>query len=224
MSSAKMKAKKIILLLLAVTAHVLDAGTMHHTLTSMTEQKIMGHMFKHIMISGDVEKDQFFIDGYVVTKDNYQQDFERAQKKEREEEYLRSETARRARLQFTDMVQVEIAAKLLNKVLAQTAQLFERIQNPALEKFFVFKDSTIDSLDQLMQLKVFTQQLDPSIQKKISTNDFEGLNLLFTKLEHWPARLEKFFQDTVQNAIKKSDDTAMLKDLLKLVSESSMNS
>lgn len=221
MLSAKMKAKKLILLLLALTGPILDAGTVLHTLTAMTEQKIMGHTFKHTMTSGGIEKDEFFIDGYLVTKDNYQQEFERSQKKEREEEYFRQEALCRARLQFVDVVQVEIAAKLLNKVLVQTAQLLERIQNPALEKFFVFTDSTIDSSDQLMQLKAFTQQLDFSIQKKIANNDFEGLNLLYTKLEYWPARLEKFFQDTIKNAIKKSDDTIMLKELLKLVSESS---
>ena len=50
----------------------------------------------------------------------------------------------------------------------------------------------------------------------------KGLNFLYCKLEYWPARLEKFFQDTVQNAIRRSDDTIMLKELLKLVSESSL--
>lgn len=221
MLSAKMKAKKLILLLLALTTGVLDAEIVHHTLTSLTEHKIMGHIFKHIMTSGAVEKDEFFIDGHLITKDNYQQELERAQKKEREEEFLQQEAAYRSRLQFIDIVQVEIAAKLLNKVLMQVAQLLDRVQNPALEKFFVFTDSTIDSQDQLMQLKAFTQQLDSSIQKKIVNNDFQGLNLLYTKLEYWPVRLEKFFQDTVKNAIKKSDDTIMLKELLKLVSESS---
>ena len=222
MLSAKMKAKKLILLLLALTAHILDAGTFHHTLTSVTEQKIMGHVFKHVMTSGGVEKDEFFIGGHLVTKDNYQQELERLQKKERDEDFLRQETLRRERLQFADVVQVEIAAKLLSKVLVQVGQLLERVQNNALEKFFVFTDSTIDSYDQLMQLKVFTQQLEGTIQKKVVANDFEGLNFLYSKLEYWPARLEKFFQDTVQNAIRRSDDTVMLKELLKLASESSL--
>jgi len=220
--STKMKAKKLILLSLALSAYVLNGGILHHTLISVTEQKVIGHMFKHIMTSGGADKDEFFIDGHVVTKENYQQEFERAQKKERDEECFRQETARRDRLQFADIVQVEIAAKLLNKILVQVAQLLERIENPALERFFVFSDTTIDSRDQLMQLKYFTEQLNGSIQKKIATNDFEGLNLLYTKLEHWPTRLEKFFQDTVQNAINKSDDTMMLKELLKLVSESTL--
>jgi hypothetical protein len=222
MLSANMKAKKLILLYLVLTAYILDAGIIHHTLVSVAEQKVMGHMFKHVMTSGGAVKDEFFINGYVVTKDNYQQELDRLQKKERDEESLRQELARRSYIEFADMVQVEIAAKLLNKVLMQVAQLLARVQNPALEKFFIFTDSTIDSLDQLMQLKSFTQQLDASVQQKVANNDFQGLNLLFTKLEYWPARLEKFFQDTVKNAIKKSDDTIMLKELLALVSESSL--
>ncbi|MBV8661308.1 MAG: hypothetical protein JO129_04140 [Candidatus Dependentiae bacterium] len=217
-----MKAKKLILLFLVISTPILAAGIVHHTLISMTEQKIIGHMFKHVMTSGNADKDEYFIDGYAVTKENYLHEFERAQKKEREEEALRQENFRRSHLEFVDAVQVEIAAKLTNKILMQVVQLLERVQNPALEKFFIFTDSTIESRDQLLQLKDFVEQLHSSVQRKVANNDFEGLNLLYTKLEYWPTRLEKFFQDTVQNAIRKSDDTIMLKELLKLVSESSM--
>ncbi len=212
-----MKAKKLILLFLLCIGHICDAGTIHHTMISTTEQKIMGNLFKHVMTSGGVEKDEFFINDRVVTKEVYLQEFEHFQKKEWDEQFARNEAMCRSRVEFADMVQVEIAAKLIHKVLTQLIQLFERIANPALEKFYVFTDSTIDSQDQLQQLKDFTQQLDVSVQTKIVHNDFEGLNLLFTKLEHWPERLEKFFQNTVHHAIKKSDDTMMLKELLKLV-------
>jgi len=221
MLSAKMKAKKLIWIVMACTIAILDAGTVHHTMISVTEQKIMGHMFKHVITSGGAEKDEFFIDGYAVSKENYLKDVDRSLKREREEEMALQEQRCRSRVQFTDMVQVEIAAKLLHKVLTDVADWTTRVQSSALSKYFVFSDSTIDSFDQLLQLKTFAEQLKPSIQKKIENNDFEGLNILYSKLEYWPSRLEKFFQDTVQNAIKKSDDTAMLKELLKLVSEPS---
>ncbi|MBP6869907.1 hypothetical protein KBC04_03430 [Candidatus Babeliales bacterium] len=214
-----MKVKKLILLFLLVAPSFFYAGVVHHTLISITEQKVLGHMFKHVMTSGGAEKDEFFIDGYAVPKDNYTTEFERACRKEQEDQAMLQQEQLRARLQFADVVQVEIAAKLLNKLLHQTTQLLHRINNPALEKFFVFSNNTIESSEQLLQLKNFTQQLAPSVQKKIANNDFEGLNLLYTKLENWPTRLEKFFQETVQSAIKKSDDTVMLKELLKLVSE-----
>ncbi len=217
-----MNIKKLILLYFVIAISLLDAGIVHHTLISVTEQKILGHIFKHVMVSGGAEKDEFFIDGHAATQDRYYQELDQLQKKEREEELLQQQAARRSRIEFADAMQVEIAAKLVNKILAQIAQMFTRIANPALEKFFVFHKNSIDSQNQLMQLQDFTEQLDASIQDKIARQDFEGLHLLFTKLEHWPTRLEKFFQDTVQNAIKKSDDTVMLKELLKLVSESSL--
>lgn len=213
-----MKVKKLILLYFALAAEMIATGIVQHTLISITEQRIMGKIFKHVMTSGSAEKDEFFINGSLVTKNNYEDEFELAQKKEREEELCKHETQRRARLQFIEMAQVEITAKLLYKVIAQISYLIDRIENSALEKFFVFNDSTIDSLDQLLQLKMLNLQLADSVKKKIAVNDFEGLHLLYNKLEHWPDRFEKFFQDTVQNAIKKSDDTVMLKQLLTLIS------
>ncbi len=216
-----MNAKKLMLFYLLATVSIVDAGIVQHTSISIAEHKILGHLFKHVMISGGAEKDEFFIDGHVVTQDRYYQELDQLQKKERDDEMLQQQATRRSRIEFADAMQVEIAAKLLNKIVAQIAQLFTRIDNSALTQFFVFSKGTIDSQDQLIQLRDFTQQLQASIQSKIAQQDFEGLNLLFTKLEHWPIRLEKFFQDTVQNAIKKSDDTAMLKELLKLVSEPS---
>lgn len=217
-----MKAIKLILLSMFLPSSILDAGIMYHTLISMTEQKVMGQTFKHVMRSGNAAKDEFFIDGRSMAQEVYQELFEQAQKKEWEQDQLKKQTQQRAYLEFVDKVQVDIAAKLLNKVVVQIAQLFDRVQNPALERFFVFTDSTIESHDQLMQLKMFTEQLRASIPRKVENNDFESLNLLYTKLEFWPMRLEKFFQDTVQNAIKTSDDTMMLKELLKLVSESTL--
>lgn len=219
MLSLKMKAKKLILLFFSMLVSFCDAGIIHHTLISITEQKILNHNFKHVMTSGSLEKDEFSVDGYVVSQENYRSELDKALKKEHEQEVAEQQEQVRARLAFIEATQVQVVAKLLQKLLDKIGQLLHKISNPALENFFVFNGRTIDSAEQLGQLKNFTHQLVPSIQNKIENNDFEGLHLLYTKLEHWPSRLEKFFQDTVQSAIKKSDDTIMLKELLKLVSE-----
>lgn len=217
-----MNVKKLMMMYGLVVVSVCNAGIVKHTMISIAEQKVLGHAFKHVMVSGGSAKDEFSIDGHAVSQERYEQELDRLQKKERDDELLQQQTARRSRIQFADAMQVEIAAKLVNKITAQILQLFTKIQNPALEKFFVFQQGTIESHNQLVQLQEFAQQLDASVQHKVAEQDFDGLHFLFTKLEHWPTRLEKFFQDTVQNAIKKSDDTAMLKELLKLVSESSL--
>ena len=41
---------------------------------------------------------------------------------------------------------------------------------------------------------------------------------MLEKIELWPDKLEQFFQKSVQNAIKNSDDTKMLKELFTLIS------
>lgn len=214
-----MKVKIFKLFIFFIFTSACHAGTIHHTLISITEQKILGRVFKHVMTCGGIEKDEFFIDGRSLPEENYAVEYELALKKEQEQQALQRQELLRARLHFVETVQVEIAAKLLYKILDQTVELLHKVSDPVLENFFVFNAKTIDSQEQLHQLRNFTQQLGQVVEKKIENNDFEGLNLLYSKLELWPNRLEKFFQDTVQYAIKKSDDTVVLKELLKLVSE-----
>lgn len=213
-----MKVKKVIFLVIAFVTSTITAGIVNHTMISISEQKILGHLFKHVITSGNAVKDEFFIDGRVVNKEKYSNEFDRLQKKEWEDIAAQEEKQRRSRVQFSEMMQVEVVAKLLHKVVMQTSSLLDGASNPALEKFFVFSHATIDSLDQLNQLKLFLDQVQEMMKQQIENNDFQNLNILYSKLEFWPARLEKFFQDTVQQAIRQSDDTAMLKELLTLVS------
>ena len=205
---------------MVLSMQIFYAGIIHHTFVSTCEQKVMGHLFRHVMTSSHAQSDEYFIDNKKVTQERYLQELETLQKQEREKEYEQQLTARRTRIEFAEMMQVEIAAKLLRKTASQLMVAIERVQNPTLEKFYVFTDTTIHSYEQLMQLKNFILQLDTVIDDKIAEYDFQGLQTLYNKLEHWPSRLEKFFQDTIQHAIKKSDDTIMLKELLKLVGES----
>ncbi|MGZ6254458.1 MAG: hypothetical protein ACXWL5_00510 [Candidatus Chromulinivorax sp.] len=211
--------KTFVCLLVSIMSFCLYPGIVHQSVVSIVEQKVAGRQFKHVIKSGTIDNNEYFMDGITVTCQVYYQELELAERKERQEELMRQETQRKNHIQFVESCQVQVATKLLYKTLQEISLLLDRVENPALEKFFIFADNTIDSYDQLKQLKVFTEQLEPLIQKKIASNDFDGLYFLFSKLEYWPTRLEKFFQDTVQNAIKKSDDTAMLKELLKLVSE-----
>jgi hypothetical protein len=221
MLSAKMKAKKYIIWFFPLINVVLHAGIIHHSLISITEQKVMGHMFKHVMTSAQVEKDEFFIDGYKVSQESYYKDLELALEKERKDDLAKQEKQRRAQLEFSDTMQVEVSAKLLQKILDKIDILLAKIDNPALERFFVFQDTTVNSLQQLHDIKNFIISVQASMVRKIESFDYKGLNLLIAQLELWPDRLEKFFQTTVHQAIKKSDDTAMLKELLRLVSEPS---
>ena len=211
-----MKVKKVIFLIISCLTHFVHTGTAHHTMISMTEQKMLGHIFKHVMTSGNADKDEYFIDGQTVSSENYHKEFEKLQKREWDEQALQQENQRRSRLQFSEMIQVEITAKLLNNIVNNVIDILDHIYNPALEKFFVFTDQTVESIDQLSQLKLFVEQVKHSMKKRVESNDIESLHMLYVKLENWPIRLEKFYQSTVQRAIRQSDDTATLKELLAL--------
>lgn len=214
-----MKAKKVIALIIFLASHYNYAAIIRHSMTSVTEQKVAGRIFKHVMTSGNASKDEFFIDGYAFDCQAYHDQLELAVKKEHEEQLAFQERAIRNRIECAHAMQMQIATKLLQNSIAQILALLQKIQNPALAQFFLFTPTTITSFDQLMQLQHFIEQVELSMKSKIEQEDFEGLYLLHSKLEIWPARLEKFFQDTLQHAIKKSDDTTMLKELLSLVSE-----
>lgn len=214
-----MKVKKIFFFIMTFVSLYLKAEMIRHTMVSITEQKMLGHMFKHVITSGSADKDEFFIDGYAVLKENYYKEFERIQKKEWEEIAAHQENQRRSRVQFSEMIQMEVTAKLLDKVVMQSVEMLKKICNPALEKFYQFTGTTIDSIEQLHQLQAFVDQIQSAMKKRIENKDADGLHVLYVKIEPWPARLEKFFQDTVQQAIYKSDDTAMLKELLSLASQ-----
>jgi len=204
---------------MVIKTQSLFSGIVHHTLISTTEQKVVGNTFKHIMMSGNAEKDDFFINGSAVCKEKYDKELALSLQRERDEERALYDLQRRSRLEFFDAVQVDVVAKLLSKLIAQAELYIVQVHNPALEKFYCFTDQTIDSLDQLHQLKIFVEQIQILMKKRIESADVDGLHLLYNKLEPWPVRLEKFFQDTVCKAISHSDDTAMLKELLKLVGD-----
>jgi len=219
MLSPKMKVKKVIFLIISSLTCFMQAGIVQHTMISITEQKMLGHVFKHVMTSGAAGKDEFYIDGHMVSSEDYHKEFDRAQKKEWDEHVVQQENQRRSRLQFSEMIQVEITAKLLNNVVNKIVDILDHVYNPVLEKFFVWNDLTVESVDQLNQLKLFVEQVKHSMKKRVENNDIESLHMLYVKLENWPTRLEKFYQSTVQRAIRQSDDTTVLKELLTLVSD-----
>jgi len=214
-----MKVNKIILYFLAFGMNLIHAEIMRHTLISITEQKVAGYDFKHTITSGSADKDKFFIDADVVSKDYYYKEYEDALKKEREAEIEMIKKQARLRLDFVDTAQVEIVAKLINKSLMNAYNQLYRVKKSSLEKFYMFSSKTVDSLDQLNQLESFLDQIKNSVSKWIEESNFDLLHNLYNRLEPWPIRLENFLQDTIQCAIKQSDDTAMLKELLALVSE-----
>lgn len=218
--SVKMKVKVVIFAILFSVSNLWAMGIVRHTLISVTERKITGKLFKHVMKSGNAAQDEFFIDGFVVSADQYACDLERAEKKEREIKRCQEEEKRRSQVAFTNTAQSAIIAKIIGKVIDGLQGLVAKIgHHQQLEYYFVFRDATISSIDQFEQLKKLFAGSKNLVIEYIDSNDLEGLQQLYNKLEPWPDRLEKFFQESVQNAIQQSDNTTFLKELLTLIAE-----
>lgn len=219
MLGMKMKAKMLIFFILCSFVSVHGMGIVRHTFISVTERKVMGRMFKHVMKSGNKTDDEFFVDGLSVSSQQYDRDLERAEKKERELLRARDEEKRRNQIKFSDTVQSAVLAKLIAKMFVSIKSVLKKIDSPQLEHYFVYSQDTISSIDQYDQLKSFLDSTEKSVAHYIESNDIDSLQQTYTKIEGWPNRLDRFFQESVQNAIQMSDDTTFLKDLLALVSE-----
>lgn len=215
----KMKAKMLFFFVLFSVVSVHGMGIVRHTFISITEKKVMGRMFKHVMKSGNKQQDEFFVDGLSVSSQQYDRDLERAEKKDREIKRAAEEEKRRNQLKFSDTVQSAVLAKLIAKLFVTIKGILKKIDSPQLEYYFVFAQDTISSLEQYDQLKAFLTSTENSVAHYIANNDIDNLQQTYNKIEDWPNRLDRFFQESVQNAIQKSDDTTFLKDLLALVSE-----
>jgi hypothetical protein len=219
MLSIKMKVKKIVFLINICLMIPLSGVFVKHTITSITEQRIFGHDFKHIITSADQTLDQFFVDGHRVDFQRYEDQLLQALAQEHTEKLSRQQRQDRLKIEFAQAMQLEIAVKLINQLVNKIDIALEKIEHPALESFFVFHTHTIVDKDQLCALQNMIDQSQDFIDEKSKAKDMNELSALYDTLQAWPDRLEKFFQDSVQHAIKTCDDTTTLKEFLTLVSQ-----
>lgn len=214
-----MKVKKIIILCVLMLKHIVYAKTVVQSYVSTRQEQILGHVCKHIIRSDKPNHDEYTIDGNMVTKEIYEQQVALWTAQEQEKLYVQQLQNRQSRVTFVRSSQIAIYAKLIESLIDQLHHWLGKLEHEPLENFFVFTDATISSYQQLRSLQQYIHQLVELVEQKIKVEDVGGLQTMVSNLEAWPPRLEKFFEQTVQEAIKKSDDTMVLKELLTLVGE-----
>ena len=195
------------------------AGVIRHSLTSTIEEKVMGRTFKSVVYSGSEAEKKYYIDGFSLPFEKYELEYDRSKKDEIAHERQYQEKKQREKILFFDKVQLQVTAKLLNSTISEIQTQLQRLENPQLQHYFLFTDVTVVSQEQLSQIKRFVDQSLLSMKEFVESNDFDSINLLYAKCQHWPDRLEKFFQESIQHAIHQSDDTAMLKEILTLIAD-----
>jgi len=212
---------RIIVICLAIFNNVLiSARYVRHVSVYVQEEIILGTEFSS-SIKSDCGKteESFFINKIPVQKSEFYKELELAQLAELRNERERADRQKRSKMVFADSAQVAVIEKLIIKRLQECIKILERLQYEQLKQYYVFHKDTIDSQQKLFEIKEFLNNASPELKEMVNVRDMQKLQQMFDKIDSLPDRLEAFFQASVQNAIKYSDDTAMLKELLSLLGQ-----
>lgn len=199
----------------------ISARYVRHVSVYLQEEIIQGTEFTNSTKSdcGKIEE-SFFINKIPVQKTEFYKELEFAQLAQLRKEREKAERQVKAKIAFADNAQVAIIEKLINKKLQETIRILEWLQHEQLKQYYVFHKDTIDSMQKLLDIKQFVSNVaHAELKQLVELNDMQKLREIFDKIDQLPERLEAFFQTSVQKAIKHSDDTAMLKELLSVLAQ-----
>lgn len=215
------KSKIFLLSVIFFEALFVNARYVRHVSVFLQEETVSGVEFSSSIKSdrGKVEE-LYFVNKIPVQKNDFYKELEVAELLELRREHERIERQKKNRIMFADQAQVAIIEKMIKKRLQESLRILDLLQNEQLQLYFVFQRDTIDSLQKLLDMKQFLNSVPRGeLKELVEDHDMQGLQEMLDKIEQWPDKLELFFQASVQNAIKNSDDTVMLKELLGMLSQ-----
>lgn len=196
-----------------------SAHTIHESNIYERKEKISNNnfYFKEINIDGQIYC-HFYVDSIPVEKERYDESLLEAKKEEWIKEREMQEQKRHADLYFKNSAKLEILKKLLNNLYLDIASKLKKINNfEGLSQYYVFSNDTFNSLEELEQIEDELLPQSKKLIKNSEKNELITLNEFLEKIENLPEKLDKFFKDSVENAIKKCDDTKFLKRLLEFI-------
>ena len=194
------------------------AKTVRQHMVIETEEKIHQTIFKYILESGTRVKETYLINGSLVSQEEYKLRIEQAEHEERLLLRKIEEYRLYAKAEFMSSSQLQIYKKMLSKNFMEIKQWLAKLEMPTVSEYYQFSSDTIASKGAFESFKndVFLKAqvlLDEYDEQQDSVN----LQKLLDQYEKVPYRLERFFQNSVQQAINHCDDTKVLKELLSLL-------
>lgn len=194
------------------------AKTFRQRMVIETEEKINQIIFKHIIESGVSVKDVYLINGVAVSKEEYAIRIQKAEQEEQEMCRKMEEERIYAKVEFISTTQLQIYKKMLSKTFIEVKQWLAKLEMPIVSEYYVFSTDTIASKGAFESFKndlfLKAQSL---FDEYTQLQDVLALQKLLDQYEKVPYRLERFFQNSVQQAINHCDDTKILKELLSLL-------
>ena len=208
----------LVLCFLLLISSQIAGKTVCHKMVMETEEKIHGITFKHILESGATIKEIYLINAASVAKDEYILRLEQAEKEERELCRKIEDDRMHARARFMSDSQLQIYQKLLSRNFMEIKQWLAKLDMPVVSNYYLFSADTIASKGAFESFKndVFLKA-QALLEEYNEQQDIVALQKLIEQYDQMPYRLERFFQKSVQQAIKHCDDTKILKELLSLL-------
>lgn len=181
------------------------------------EEKVNGIPFTHRSDCIDgVKKEVWTIQGRAVAQEEYEEEILQAELQERRKERALQESRRRSQEEFAIKVQYQASKKLVRLLVPEVEAALKKLTDIRLEPYIHYTSHSFGSRADLDQVKADIAHAYDLLDQE--TVELADLQELYHTLELYPNRLQILYQDSVQNAIKKCDDTRLLKDLLELVS------
>jgi hypothetical protein len=186
-----------------------------------TSYKVDGHLFEHrVDVQEGKRTEKYSIDNRVVEADAYQtqrataEAAEQKRELDRIESHLREEELELARQQtFSLAAQRACEHKRVQQALEQLEIIYARVASDKLRPFYLFAGATIanqEALDAVMSNQI------PEAKKVAADAQTTTVQLraLGDRLESTLRSLRSFSRESLNNAIARSDDPRLLRELL----------
>ena len=169
-------------------------------------------------MANGVKKEAWTINGQPVEADEYEEALLDEQKEVLRQKWRAEEQERQSRQEARGTMALDLHKKLLRLLIEQVESQLKKFDDHRLTPFVLFNETTFtqesfESIDQVLLQDA--KRLLYNAQIGIDMNEFKGM---INKLEELPTRLRALFHATVNNAIKRCDDTKILKGLLGVLS------
>jgi len=176
-------------------------------------------IYREDTVNGKVTK-QWWINGKSTNEDAFLEAVLEAEKMVRRQE--RKKEAERRDYEQHEKFNTLLALnrKLLHGKMQQVQEGLKRIEAHQLQPFLLFSEQTYPSQEVFNKIN---QELLPQVQALLDADPYDHelseFEALLAQLDDVPDKLQELFYETANNAIKRCDNTKMLKELIELVNQ-----
>lgn len=184
------------------------------------EENINGINFKHkFEIDNGIKKESFSINNLVVDQLEYEEAILEAEKEERRVERQKDDQIRQNFANIYYKTEIKLLQNELNFKLKELQNAFEKLNDKKLEPYLIFSKDGIENKEEFKDISSnFILKVKDFVIKQDKNKDLKKIQEYNNKVIEYTQKINNTFLSTINNAIDRSDDTQLLKELLSLVS------